>query len=139
VDIGNCSKCGKMIIVTPVNDLCVDCLKEEEEAFEKVSKFLKKKENRRASMEEVVEATGVEEELIYKFIRKGRIQLVHFPNLGYPCEICGKIIRTGKLCDDCSKNLQSELRDLKVKEALENKNKVTTYYAISEEYRKIKD
>jgi len=137
MDLGNCAKCGKIIIVTPVNDLCTDCLKKEEEAFEKVSQFLRKQENRRASMDEVVEATGVEEELIYKFIRKGRIQLVHFPNLGYPCEICGKMIRAGKLCQDCSRNIETELAALKTTELGKEKDRLTTYYAISERYRKL--
>jgi len=137
MELGNCANCGKLILITPFNDLCKDCIKEEEEQFEKVNRFLKKKENRTASMEEVVTATGVKEEVIYKLIKKGRIQLIHFPNLGYPCEICGKLIRMGKLCQDCSNNLEEELSGFKMNDDQERRERPTAYYAISEKYRKL--
>ncbi|MER2060743.1 MAG: hypothetical protein ABTA16_18155, partial [Niallia sp.] len=65
---------------------------------------------RTAQMDEVVEATGVEKKLIYKFIKKGRIKLAQFPNLGYPCSKCGTIIREGKLCQPCTTGIQSDLQ-----------------------------
>lgn len=109
MEIGNCPKCGDLFIPSAFRDLCEKCYREEEDAFERVNQFLKQKENRMASMMQVVEATEVDEELIYKFIRKGRIRLIHFPNLGYPCEVCGKRIQKGILCEDCMSEVKNDL------------------------------
>lgn len=93
MELVNCTNCGAVYVKNSIRDICDNCYKEEEEAFDKVNNFLKKKQNRTASMVQVVEETGVPEELIMKFIKKGRIRLVHFPNLGYPCESCGRPIQ----------------------------------------------
>ncbi|WAA12030.1 TIGR03826 family flagellar region protein [Fervidibacillus halotolerans] len=134
----NCSRCGRVFVKTSIRDVCDVCYQEEEAAFEKVNNFLKKRENRTASMAQVIEATGVEEELILKFIRKGRIRLIHFPNLSYPCEKCGAPIQKGKLCEKCQKELRTELeqfeQEQKRQKDLEERTK--TYYAIDEKYRK---
>ena len=76
---------------------------------------MRKRENRAATMQQVVEATGVSEELLLKFIKNGRIQVKQFPNLGYPCDKCGSIIQTGKLCESCATELRKEI-DLHEKE-----------------------
>lgn len=73
-------------------------------------------ENRAATLSQIVEATEVEEELILKFIKSGRIQVAQFPNLGYPCDKCGRIIRTGKLCERCLVELREELTDFQKEE-----------------------
>ena len=76
---------------------------------------MRKRENRAATMEQIVEATDVPEELLLKFIKSGRIQVKQFPNLGYPCDKCGVIIQTGKLCESCATELRKEI-DLHEKE-----------------------
>lgn len=137
MELVNCTNCGMLYVKNSIRDICDNCYKEEEEAFDKVNNYLKKKQNRTASMVKVVEDTGVPEELIMKFIRKGRIRLVHFPNLGYPCENCGRPIQKGKLCDDCAKNFRNELevfeKEQQRQKELAEKN--ITYYAIDEKYR----
>src|SRR5690625_5643347 len=67
-------------------DICPDCVRKEEKAFQKVYRFLSKRENREATIAEIVKATEVEEELIIKFIRTNRLQRSRFPKLAYPCE-----------------------------------------------------
>lgn len=87
-------------------------------------------------MMEVVEATEVEEELIIKFIKTGRLKLAQFPNLGYPCDKCGTIIREGKLCGSCAGDLKKDLQQFtseeeRRKEAAQ-KEKHGTYFAVNE-------
>lgn len=139
MEIVNCSRCGGLYVKNPVRDVCDKCYKEEEEAYDKVSAYLKKRENRTASMLQVVRDTGVSEDLIHKFIKKGRIRLVQFPNLAYPCEKCGKPIQKGKLCTECMTELKTELeifeKEEKRKKELEKKQ---VYYAVDEKYRKLK-
>lgn len=128
----NCPNCGALFVKTNIRDVCEKCFKEEEVAFETVYKFIRKKENRTATIFETSEGTGVAEELIIKFIRTGKLKLAQFPNLGYPCQTCHTIIREGILCDDCSNKFRSELsafqKEEERKKELKERNK-GTYFA----------
>ncbi|BBU38277.1 TIGR03826 family flagellar region protein [Aeribacillus sp. FSL K6-1121] len=130
-ELANCPKCGSLFVKTRLRSICDACYQEEEKAFETVYNFLRKKENRRSTITEVVQKTGVEEDLILKFIHQGRIQLANFPNLGYPCSRCGTLIREGKLCVSCKKEIQSQIEQMEREEQFqEEKEKMQTYYAI---------
>jgi flagellar operon protein (TIGR03826 family) len=127
-ELMNCPKCGRLFVKNQFRDVCEQCYKEEEKLFEKVYAFLRKRENRTATMVQVVEATEVSESLIIKWIKAGRIKLVHFPNLGYPCEKCGKMIREGRICLECNKGLQKQLQQLEQEQQRLRGQKYTTYY-----------
>src|SRR5690625_924300 len=99
-DLANCTRCGT-VFVKAIRDICQNCYKEEEKAFETVYHFLRQRKNREAAMAEIVEATGVEESWITKFIKEKRLVTSPFPKLNYPCEKCGKPIRRGRLCPGC--------------------------------------
>ena len=116
-NISNCPKCNDIFVQSQFRDVCQKCWKQEEADFETVFKFMRRRENRAATIEQVCTQTGVEEELIYKFIKKGRLQTVQFPNLGYPCDKCGHIIRTGKLCGKCQDELRKAINDHDKEEA----------------------
>lgn len=116
-ELANCSRCGKVYVKT-IRDICQDCYRYEEEAFQKVNAFLRVRKNREATVLEIVEATGVEEELITKFVREGRLRPSEFPKLSYPCERCHVPIRNGRYCQDCVEELQ---RDLELHEEQERK------------------
>ncbi|KGR90079.1 membrane protein [Ureibacillus massiliensis 4400831 = CIP 108448 = CCUG 49529] len=109
-EIRNCPSCGEFFNYTGVRDVCYKCAQREEDMYQIVYRFLRKRENRAATVDRIVEATGVEEEVLYKWVRKGRLHPAVFPNLGYPCDNCGKITNKGKLCQDCQDDLKSELR-----------------------------
>ncbi|WP_338778623.1 TIGR03826 family flagellar region protein [Metabacillus sp. FJAT-52054] len=133
-DLANCPKCNALFVQTQFRTVCADCYKIEEKQFETVYSFLRKRENRKAKIEEVVSGTEVAEELILKFIRLGRLQLSNFPNLGYPCEKCGNMIREGKLCSSCTKGLYDQLAQLQREEEhqrLMAHEEKKTYYSIS--------
>ncbi|WP_153126680.1 TIGR03826 family flagellar region protein [Peribacillus tepidiphilus] len=131
-ELTNCPKCDKLFVQTKFRDVCDTCFKEEEKIFEMVYKYIRKKENRTATMAQVVEDTGVDEELLIKFVKTGRLKLAQFPNLGYPCEKCGATIKEGKLCGSCAELLRSELSSFQKEEArkrelLERERKATYY------------
>lgn len=111
-ELANCPKCNALFIKSTFKTICDACFKEEEKAYETVYNFLRKRENRTATLLEVVDGTGVSEDLILKFIRQKRLQLSNFPNLGYPCDKCGKAIQDGKLCINCAKELKAEIEKL---------------------------
>src|SRR5690606_2467099 len=109
--------------------VCAKCAMNEEKMYETVYRFLRKRENRAATVERIVEATGVEESLLHKWVRKGRLQPALFPNLGYPCDKCGALTTSGKLCVKCTDDLKRELNTheaaMELREALKNQDRAT--------------
>ncbi|MFB9973265.1 hypothetical protein FPQ10_10895 [Allobacillus sp. SKP2-8] len=108
-ELANCPMCGELFLKGPLT-VCRSCYEEEEEQFETVYKYIRKKKNRTASVDEVAEATGVNESLIRKWVKERRIHRADLPNLTYSCERCGEQIHEGKLCDSCKNELYHDLQ-----------------------------
>ncbi|ANU12122.1 flagellar protein [Planococcus antarcticus DSM 14505] len=106
--LDNCRICGTLFL-KDYTDYCLDCYKEIEEEFKLVNNFLKIECNRFADIQEVSESTTVSVKQIADFIRDGRIYAEDFPNLGYPCKHCGKVIKRQILCDDCFEDFSLEI------------------------------
>jgi len=109
-ELKDCPTCGSFFNYTGIRDVCGKCATNEEKLYEDVYKFLRRRENRAATIERIVEVTGVTENLLHKWVRKGRLQPALFPNLGYPCDKCGALTTKGKLCDACTTELHNEIR-----------------------------
>ncbi len=97
MDIANCPRCGK--IFTKMSEpICANCLKEEEEQFKLVKKYVD--EHPDCIIADVVEATGVSEKKVLKYVREGRFEATaHLSST--TCEKCGRPIRMGKYCEKC--------------------------------------
>ena len=106
--LANCSRCDALFVQT-VRDVCPKCYQEIEQEYDKCAKYLRKRENRGATIYQLSEATGVSVKQITRFIREGRLSIVDNPNLGYPCEKCGSMIRTGTFCESCTKEMKREI------------------------------
>lgn len=117
-NIANCPRCGK-IFAKGLRDVCHNCVKDIEKEYERCVEYLR--ENRGATIQEVSDATDVSVKQITKFIREGRISLIDSPNLGYPCESCGLLIRQGNLCDDCRYKFTKQAQRLQQELAATNK------------------
>ncbi|SHI61841.1 flagellar operon protein TIGR03826 [Geosporobacter subterraneus DSM 17957] len=108
-DIRNCIKCGRIFQYDGFNKKCDRCRKDEEEDFKKVKEYLY--DNPGATITEVSEETGVEEDLILKYLRQGRLEITsEGGSLVLDCERCGRAIRTGKFCDQCAEEMARELK-----------------------------
>jgi flagellar operon protein (TIGR03826 family) len=123
VDLSNCPECGEIYVKNKFRNVCEKCWREEEAAYDTVSKYMRKRENRAATMLQVVEATGVPEVLILKFIKNGKLQIAQFPNFGYPCDKCGSVIRTGRICENCANEIKNDLKELQREEEFKQKVK----------------
>lgn len=128
-EIRNCPSCGELFNYIGIRDVCVKCAQKEEELYEVVYRFLRKRENRAANVDRIVEVTGVEKDLLFKWVRKGRLHPAQFPNLGYPCDNCGRLTNNGKLCDQCREGLKSDLQIFEAakefRESIANREKGT--------------
>ncbi|MCM3618769.1 hypothetical protein M3936_14360 [Sutcliffiella horikoshii] len=134
--LDNCPNCGQIYVKNAFREVCEACYKDEEAQYQTVYKYIRQRENRTARLDQVVEETGVAESLILKFIRKGRIHLTQFPNLGYPCDRCGRMIREDKLCISCKKDIEGQLSQLDREEERrrESLSGGRTYHAIDKKF-----
>lgn len=110
-ELRDCPVCGEFFNYTGVREVCAQCAMDEEKLYEEVYRFLRRRENRTATVERIVEETGVAESLLYKWVRKGRLQPAMFPNIGYPCESCGRLTTKGRLCEICTAKIKGDLKN----------------------------
>ena len=128
-ELANCINCGA-VFVKNIRDICRNCYEEEEKAFETVYQFLLPRKNRQATIIDIVDATGVKEKLIIKFMKEKRLRTSDFPMLAYGCDRCGKNITTGNLCTNCSTELRGELNKFEEeKERKRNRQQAEENYA----------
>lgn len=131
-ELRNCPSCDGFFNYTGIRDVCPKCAQNEEELYQIVYRFLRKRENRAATVDRIEEATGVEKDLLYKWVRKGRLQRALFPNLGYPCDNCGHLTTDGKLCDRCQDDIRRGLDRFEAaqefRESIKNSDR-KTYHA----------
>lgn len=131
-EIANCPKCSALFNKTKYRDVCDACFKEEEQLYEMVYKYIRKRENRTATVDQIIEDTGIDEELLIKFIRTGRLKPSLYPNLHYKCEKCGTSITEGHLCAKCKSSFVSELKTFeheeRRKEEIKERERNATYH-----------
>lgn len=117
--LDNCRLCGSLFLKNYA-DYCIDCSKEVEEEYNSIAEFLKKEQNRNVTLEDVSEGTGVSLKQIADFIRDGRIYAEDFPNIGYPCVHCSKLIKKQLLCADCFDRFSTDLNQTLKRDKLDN-------------------
>ncbi|WP_322906501.1 TIGR03826 family flagellar region protein [Paenibacillus campi] len=108
MNLGNCPQCGKLYVLN-LRGMCSDCIKDIERQYEVCSNYLR--ENRGTTITELSAVTEVSIKQISIFIREGRISIANAPNMGYPCEVCGTIIRDSNMCDSCRSRLTKDIRN----------------------------
>lgn len=117
-ELKHCPTCGEFFNYTGLREVCGKCAMDEEKMYETVYRFLRKRENRAANIDRIVEATGVTEALLHRWVRKGRLQPALFPNLGYPCDKCGALTASGKLCAKCTDEIKKDLNTIEAAQEL---------------------
>lgn len=105
-DLRNCPECGRLFAYQGRN-LCKKCQEEEENEYLVVRRYVR--EHPGATVFEVAEETGVEEEKILQFLRDGRLQSKGLTSV-LECERCGKKISSGRYCPQCIKELDSQIQ-----------------------------
>jgi len=104
--------------------LCQSCIKELEHEYEICVNYLR--ENKGTNIQELSDATGISIKEITRFIREGRISIANAPNMMYPCEVCGTLIRDGHMCDSCRSRLRKDLTNAVKENSAEDTTKKTS-------------
>ena len=102
--LANCPECGKLYVENAAR-VCPECYRRQEDDVETVMEYLR--DTDKATLEEIHKATGVKHKIILRLLHSGRIM---GSNISYPCETCGTLISTGRLCDKCSRNILEQIK-----------------------------
>lgn len=107
-NLRNCPQCGRLFAYSGRN-LCQRCIRAEEDEYMVVRRYVR--DHPGASIFEVSDETGIEEDKILQFLRDGRLEARGLRQL-LECERCGKKISAGTYCEDCLKAMDAELRSV---------------------------
>lgn len=110
LNVRNCPRCGKVFART-IHDVCPACIQKIEDDYQSCLKYLR--ENRGCTIRELSDETEVSIRQITKFIRESRISLMDAPNMSYPCESCGVLIREHNLCQECRSKLMKDMQNVR--------------------------
>jgi ribosomal protein L32 len=100
-ELRKCALCGKMFNSLGTS-LCAPCSDQADRDFLIVRDFIYDADEN-ATLNEIMEATGVEEKTILYLIRVGRLSQKSFKYEGrLKCAVCGAEIAKGRLCPKCS-------------------------------------
>ncbi len=108
MQISNCRGCGRIFNILADEQLCPNCQKKMDEKFEVVKQFVE--DNPNVPVETVARETETTMRQIRKWIREERLSFSPDSAYGIECENCGKMIHTGRFCDECKKKLSNTLR-----------------------------
>ncbi len=104
-DLRNCKECGRLFGFVGRN-ICGKCQEKEEEEYMVVRRYVR--DHPGATVFEVAEDTGVEEEKIINFLKDGRLQSKGL-EMTLKCRNCGASIMSGDYCYSCQVQLQGKL------------------------------
>ncbi len=108
MQITNCRGCGRIFNALADEQFCPNCQKKLDEKFDEVKRYIE--ENPDAPVEKVSRETDTSMRQIRKWVREERLSFSKNSAYGIECENCGRIIHTGRFCDECKRNLANALR-----------------------------
>ncbi len=107
-----CQKCGRLFMKQGRSPYCPSCGEVDYQNFLKVRDFIREPANKQTTIGSLVEATGVSELDITRYIHEGRLIIKDNPALAVSCVRCGKPTNEGKVCMGCQVDMQQELQNL---------------------------
>jgi len=126
----NCKKCQKLFVNVLEKDICQECCEKEEEKHKEILRYLNNNPN--ASIKEICESIKVSENNVIELIKYKRVTL-GIP-VEYNCEVCGRKIKAGRVCEVCKGKMEKELgkavEKLKKEEVEEAAKNLATKYAL---------
>lgn len=107
MNVRNCRKCGRIFNYVVGPHICPACREKQEEKFQEVKNFIR--ENKDATINVVSEECDVEIPQIQQWIREERLAFSDDSPIGVSCENCGTMIKTGRFCEKCKKEMAADL------------------------------
>ncbi len=117
MSVQHCKRCDKLFVKIK-SPYCLECGEEIEKQFKTIRNYIQA--NPEADISEIIEKTQVEEQVLLYLLREERLSST--PQAEIPCRNCGRPIKCGKYCSDCTKKMTSDFSHLEAKMALDVKN-----------------
>jgi len=121
-DLANCPRCNALFL-EGTSAVCNQCRNKEEQNYQKVYAFMRKKHNRMALVEQIEVDTGVSEKQIREFVKQKRLHPAQFPNISYLCEKCETPIQDGRICERCKQEITKGLKRHESNKELDGKKR----------------
>lgn len=109
MDLRNCQRCKKIFHYVTGDQLCMPCKEQIEEQFQIVKKYVN--ENPGANINVVAEECEVSLKQIRKWVREERLSFSDDSLVGLECERCGRMIHSGRFCQECSGGLADAMNN----------------------------
>lgn len=106
-EVRNCRRCRKIFMYVTGAQLCDACKKLDEQDFDKVRNFVRDFPG--ATVQEVSRETEVPTQMIYRYLKEGRLEVSESSPIALQCENCGARIKSGRFCINCSKKLANDM------------------------------
>lgn len=99
MEVRNCKGCRRLFNYLSGPQLCPACVKKLEGKFAEVKEYLE--ENPKATMQQISEDNDVSVKQIKQWVREERLYFSDDSPYGIECEMCGKMIKSGRFCNEC--------------------------------------
>lgn len=127
-EIVNCKECNKIFNKISSEDLCHVCRKKDDELLKEVSRFIRRRKERIESVEIILENFDVTESQLYKWVREKKLHSANLKLKIDKCKMCEVKINYEGLCDDCSKEFNSNLNLFNTRKSLDSEKSNNKYY-----------
>jgi len=103
MNVRNCRRCKRLFnyVIGPM--YCNACREEMEAEYQKVRKYIQ--EHPHVDIRTVSEECDVDPGQIRQWVREERLEFSDDSSVGINCEKCGKMIKSGRYCDECKRNM----------------------------------
>ena len=110
MDARSCRSCGILFNYIQGPPVCAACRQKLEDKFVQVRDYIR--ENDSATMQQISEDNEVSVKQLKQWVREERLVFTKNSPVGIECEACGKMIKTGRFCDQCKSNMTNTLQGL---------------------------
>lgn len=110
MDVRTCKQCKKLFNYLSGPPICPGCKTKLEDKFTEVRDYVREHPNE--GINEVAAANDVSANQIRRWIREERLAFSEESGIGIDCESCGKMIRSGRLCEACKNRLMGAVDEM---------------------------
>lgn len=110
MELKNCRNCKRLFNYITGEPLCGGCRALLEEKFQEVKQFIK--DNPGYSINQVAEDCEVSIRQIKQWVREERLAFSDDSLVGLDCERCGKMIHSGRFCNECAGGLKDAFNQM---------------------------
>lgn len=109
MELMNCKNCKGIFNYISGDKICPKCKEVLEEKFQEVKEYVR--QNPGVNITQVAEECETSVKQIKKWVREDRLAFSDDSLVGLECERCGKMIHSGRFCNECSSGLASAMTE----------------------------